>query len=326
MNILLTGGAGYIGSHTSLTLIERGHSVTVVDNLVTGSIDLVPKEVNFFKADISEIDKINNLLKNNKFDVVMHFAGLVKVEESIKYPEKYNLYNFEKAKIFFDCCLKFGLNKIIFSSTAGVYGKLKEFKKVNEKDKLEPSNPYASSKHKLEQHLLNLSREKKIKSIILRYFNVAGADKKKRSGLVVKDSNNLIKAVCEAAVKKREKVVINGNDYKTKDGTPIRDFIHVSDLAEIHLIVAEHINSNGSSGIYNCGYGLGYSVKEVLEEMEKILNHNIKKELGSRREDDIPYSVADNKKFKDKFNWIPKYNNLNYILNSALEWERKIKS
>tara|TARA_B100000965_G_C19579100_1_gene752702 strand:- start:722 stop:1699 length:978 start_codon:yes stop_codon:yes gene_type:complete len=325
MNILLTGGAGYIGSHTSLALIEKGHSVTIVDSLVTGSIDLVPKEVNFFKADISERDKINGLLKNNKFDVIMHFAGLVKVEESTKYPEKYNLYNFEKAKIFFDCCLKFGLNKIIFSSTAGVYGKIKEFKKVNEEDKLEPSNPYASSKLKLEQHLLNLSREKKIKSIILRYFNVAGADEKKRSGLVAKDSNNLIKAVCEAAVKKREKVIINGNDYETKDGTPIRDFIHVSDLAEIHLIVAEHINKNGSTGIYNCGYGSGYSVKEVVEETEKLLNHNINKELGPRRKDDIPYSVADNKKFKDKFNWIPKYNNLNYILSSALEWERKIK-
>jgi len=325
MNILLTGGAGYIGSHTSLALIEKGHSVTVVDNLVTGNVDLVPKNANFFNADISDKNKIKNLLKENKFDVVMHFAGLVKVEESLKNPDKYNLYNFEKAKIFFDYCLEFGLSKIIFSSTAGVYGKLKDFKKVNENDKLEPSNPYASSKYKLEKYLLNLSKEKKINSIILRYFNVAGADKKKRSGLIVKDSNNLIKAVCETALKKRDRIVINGDDYETKDGTPVRDFIHVSDLAEIHLIVAEHINLNGETEIYNCGYGSGYSVKEVITEMEKILKHDLKKKLGPRRKDDIPYSVANNIKFKEKFNWVPKYNNLKYILKSALEWEKKIK-
>tara|TARA_B100000427_G_scaffold298237_1_gene279111 strand:+ start:298 stop:1275 length:978 start_codon:yes stop_codon:yes gene_type:complete len=325
MNILLTGGAGYIGSHTSLCLIEKGHTVTVVDNLITGNVNLVPKKANFFNSDISDKNKIKNLLKENKFDLIMHFAGLVKVEESLKNPEKYNLYNFEKAKAFFDYCLEFGLNKIIFSSTAGVYGKIKDFKKVKENDKLEPSNPYASSKYKLEKYLLNLSKEKKIKSIILRYFNVAGADKENRSGLDVKDSNNLIKAVCETALKKRDRIVINGDDYETKDGTPVRDFIHVSDLAEIHLIVGEYMNLNGETEIYNCGYGSGYSVKEVITEMEKILKHNLKKEIGPRRKDDIPYSVANNIKFKEKFNWVPKYNNLNYILKSALEWERKIK-
>jgi UDP-glucose 4-epimerase len=324
MNILLTGGAGYIGSHTLLALVEKGHSVTTIDNLITGNKDLIPKEVNFFNSDISDKDKINFLLKKNKFDVVMHFAGLVKVEESLKYPEKYNLYNFEKAKIFFDCCFKFGIDKIIFSSTAGIYGKLKELRKVHEEDKLQPSNPYALSKYHLEKYLLNLSNQKKIKSIILRYFNVAGADQKKRSGLFKKDSNNLIKAVCEVATKKRDKIIINGNDYKTNDGTPVRDFIHVSDLAEIHLLAAENINLSGKTGIYNCGYGSGYSVKEVIQEMEKILKHDLKKELGPRRKDDIPYSVSDSKKFREKFNWRPKHNDLNYILRSALEWEKKL--
>ena len=297
MNILLTGGAGYIGSHTSLALIEKGYTVTVVDNLVTGNSSLVPKEVSFFNIDISDEKKISALLKDKKFDVVMHFAGLVKVEDSIKYPEKYDLYNFEKAKIFFNLCLEFGLNKIIFSSTAGVYGKLEKFKKVNEKDKLQPSNPYASSKFKLEKYLLELSRNKKANSIILRYFNVAGADEKKRSGLIVKNSNNLIKAVCETALNKREKIIINGDDYETKDGTPVRDYIHVSDLADIHLIAAENLNLNESTEVYNCGYGKGYSVREVIKEMENLLKNNLKKELGPRRKDDIPYSVADNKKF-----------------------------
>ncbi len=205
MNILLTGGAGYIGSHTTLALIEKGHSVTVVDNLITGNLKLVPKEANFFETDISDEIKIKSLIKENKFDIVMHFAGLVKVEESLKNPEKYNLYNFEKAKIFFKACVDLGIKKIIFSSTAGVYGKTKELKKINEDDKIHPSNPYAKSKHQLEKYLISLSKERSISSIILRYFNVAGADKKNRTGMLTQNSNNLIKVLCETAVKKKRK-------------------------------------------------------------------------------------------------------------------------
>ena len=216
------------------------------------------------------------------------------------------------------------MNKIIFSSTAGVYGKLKDNIKLNETDKLDPSNPYAETKLELEKYLLNLTDQNKIKCIILRYFNVAGADKEKRSGLMSKNSNNLIKVVCEVATKKREKIIINGNDYKTFDGTAVRDFIHVSDLADIHVIVAEHLESNKESGIYNCGYGTGYSVKQVVKTMEQILNKNLNNELGPRRDGDIPYSVANNEKFKNKFNWSPKYNNINYILSSALNWENYI--
>ena len=322
MNILLTGGAGYIGSHTSFLLIDKGHDVTIVDNLIHGSTKLIPKKANFLNADISDEKKIKELLKKKNFDLVMHFAGLVKVEESILFPEKYNHYNVDKAKTFIKSCLEFGLNKIIFSSSAGVYGNLKEMKKVNENSTLMPINPYSETKHKLEKHLLNLSNEKKIKCIILRYFNVAGADEKKRSGPIVKGSNNLIKSICEVATKKRQKIVINGNDYKTKDGTPVRDFIHVSDLAEMHFIAAENISADGNSDVYNCGYGEGYSVNQVVIEMEKILDHDLKKEIGKRRKGDIPYSVADISKFKKKFNWNPKYNNLNYILKSALEWEK----
>ena len=325
MNILLTGGAGYIGSHTTLALIEKGHTVTVIDNLITGSLKLVPNGVKFLKADISDEIKVKPLLKENKFDVVMHFAGLVRVEESLKNPEKYNLYNFEKAKVFFNLCINSGLKKIIFSSTAGVYGKIKERKKITEEDELHPSNPYSKSKHELEKYLTALTKEKDVFSVILRYFNVAGADKKNRSGFLSQNSNNLIKVVCETAAKKREKIIINGNDYKTKDGTPVRDFIHVSDLADIHLVVAEHLKKDNHTGIYNCGYGIGYTVGEVISEMEKVLQTNLKKEYGPRRKDDIPYSVADNKKFHEKFNWTPKYNDLNYILKSALEWEKKIK-
>ena len=324
MNILLTGGAGYIGSHTAFSLIDNNHKVTIVDNLITGSHKLIPQKANFINTDIDNKAVVSDLLKNNSFDLVMHFAGLVKVDESLRFPEKYNLYNFKKPKIFFDLCLENGLNKIIFSSTAAVYGKSSKQNKLDENSQLNPSNPYAKSKNDLEKYLVTLSMKNKIKCVILRYFNVAGADSKKRSGLLTKNSNNLIKVVCEVATEKRKKLLINGKDYDTKDGTPIRDFIHVSDLVDMHLIASEYLNKNEKSDIFNCGYGNGYSVKEVVEEMEKILKHDLNHEFGPRREGDIPYSVADSNKFKSKFNWMPKYNNLNQILHSALEWEKII--
>ena len=325
MNILITGGAGYIGSHTALQLIDKEHKVTIIDNLINGSTKLIPYNADFLKADISDKKLVKELLKKNNFDLVMHFAGLVKVEESIKYPEKYKLNNVDKTKKFFNLCLDSGLNNIIFSSTAGIYGKVLKNNEVNEMDKLDPSNPYTSSKLSIEKFLLELSSRDKINFIILRYFNVAGADEKKRSGLVSKNSNNLIKVICEVASGKKEKIIINGEDYDTRDGSTVRDFIHVSDLAEIHINVAEYLKNGGSSEIYNCGYGQGYSVKEVVAEMEKIINRKLKVEIGPRRESDIPYSVANSDKFKKKFNWKPKYNNLNYILKTALNWEKLFK-
>tara|TARA_B100000965_G_C19588266_1_gene756815 strand:- start:512 stop:1486 length:975 start_codon:yes stop_codon:yes gene_type:complete len=321
MNILVTGGAGYIGSNTSHLLIDKGHEVTIVDNLIQGDEKLVPKKANFIKADISDENKIKKILQN-KFDLVMHFAGLVKVEESILHPKKYQEYNFEKAKIFLNLCLESDLNKLIFSSSAGVYGQTKEIKKINENDNLNPLNPYAETKYKFERYLLDLVEKKKLQCTILRYFNVAGADEKRRTGLISKGSNNLIKAACEVATKKRKKFIINGDDYGTKDGTPIRDFIHVTDLAEMHFIAAENLLIEQKSEIYNCGYGEGFSVKQVINEIEKILERDLNKEIGSRRAGDIEYSVADVTKFKKKFKWQPKYNNLTLILKSALEWEK----
>ena len=324
MKILLTGGAGYIGSNTALSLLENGHSVSVVDSLVTGTKKLIPPQADYYKCDIADVKSINEILKKNVFDIVMHFAGLTKVDESVKNPEKYMFNNYEKSKMFLNCCFENNLKKIIFSSTAGVYGDVSS-KNLKETDNLKPINPYAISKSKIEDFLVESSQTKNIYYTILRYFNVAGADKKNRTGLIAQNSNNLIKVICEVALEKREKITINGNDYKTKDGTPIRDFIHVEDLSDMHLNVAEKLKNNNQTSIYNCGYGTGYSVGEVINEMEKILKRNLKKEYGPRRKNDIPYSVADNKKFQKKFNWMPKYNDLSYILKSALEWEKKIK-
>tara|TARA_Y100001970_G_scaffold290751_1_gene425589 strand:+ start:39 stop:1010 length:972 start_codon:yes stop_codon:yes gene_type:complete len=321
MKILLTGGAGYIGSHTTLSLIESGHSVVVIDNLITGTKKLIPSIAEHHQCDIADEKSVSKIIKKNKFDVVMHFAGLTRVDESVKNPEKYQFHNFEKSKSFFKCCIENNLRKIIFSSTAGVYGNSNS-EYVKETDELKPLNPYAESKHQIEKYLVEKSKTEKVQYIILRYFNVAGADKNKRSGLISNSSTNLIKVVCETAIKKRNKIIINGNDYETKDGTAIRDFIHVSDIANIHNIAADYIFKNMDSDFYNCGYGQGYSVKEVIGEMENIIDKKLKVEIGPRREKDIAISIANCDKFKKKFNWKPKFNNLNYILKTALDWEK----
>jgi UDP-glucose 4-epimerase len=254
----------------------------------------------------------------------MHFAGLIRVDESVKEPEKYNEFNFEKAKKFLNICFKNKLFKIIFSSTASVYGNSKK-QKVLETDPLDPLNPYAISKLKLENFIISKSKELKISYIILRYFNVAGADERLRSGLISKFSSHLIKRACEVAVGKREKLIINGNDYNTLDGTPVRDYIHITDLADIHYISAKHLMENGKSEIFNCGYGKGYSVKEVLESFSKVLGKKINFEIGPRRDGDSEMVVANSDKFNKFFNWKPKFNDIKFILKTAIDWEKKIK-
>ena len=324
MNILLTGGAGYIGSHTALSLIEKGNSVSIIDNLTTGDKKLIPNKAKYYKCDIADQKLIQKIINDNNFNLVIHFAGLTRVDESVRYPDKYNYNNFEKSKIFFESCINNKIKNIIFSSTASVYGDNKS-SYIKETETLNPMNPYAKSKLKIEEYLIQKAKEKKISYIILRYFNVAGADIKNRSGLISKNSSNLVKVLCEVATKKRDKITINGNDYKTKDGTAIRDFIHVSDIADMHYVVAKFMLKETFSDVYNCGYGSGYSVKEVIKEMEKILTKKLKVDIGPRRENDIPISIANADKFKKKFNWKPKFNNLNYILTTALDWEKKLK-
>ena len=322
MNILITGGAGYIGSHTANIFLDFGHSVTIIDNLINGHTSLIPKKAKFLNSDIADKKKVSLLLEKNKFDVVVHFAGFTRVAESVREPNKYYDNNFEKPKLFFDYCMKYDLKKIIFSSTGSIYGNIDK-KNILETDKPNPINPYSESKHKLEKYLIQLSNEGKINAIILRYFNVSGADEKMRSGLM-SNPDNLIKAICEVATMKRDKLIVNGNNYNTKDGTAVRDFIHVSDLAEMHLIAAKDLMNKPVTDVFNCGYGRGYSVQDIVDTMSKILKKKINFEYGPRREGDAEYSVANNEKFVRKFNWKPKYNNLEYILKTALSWERNI--
>ena len=322
-NILLTGGAGYIGSHVAHLLIDKGYAVTVIDSLITGNKYLVPKKAKLEICDIAEIDKISKIIKDNKFDLVMHFAGLIRVDESITHPEKYNNYNYEKAKIFLDTCLDNDLNKIIFSSTASVYGDTTK-DNVSEKDMLNPLNPYAQSKLKFENYIIDKSKGGSLKYIILRYFNVAGAEDKLRTGLIAKSSTNLIKVICEVATKKKDTLIINGNDYDTLDGTPIRDFIHVSDLAEMHYLSGKYLTKDKKSEIFNCGYGKGFSIMEVVNNMNKILQRTLPTIIGKRRDKDIKSSIANVQKFKDCFDWEPKFNDLKYILKTSYEWEKKL--
>jgi len=323
-NILLTGGAGYIGSHVTNLLIDQGYNVTIIDNLITGNKILINPKAKFVNCDIADTKNISEVLINNKFDIVMHFAGLIRVDESVKEPEKYNEFNFEKAKIFLDVCFENGLKKIIFSSTASVYGNPNK-KNVSENDALNPLNPYAETKLKLENFLINKSKSEDISYIILRYFNVAGADEKLRSGLISKYSTHLIKIASEVAVGKRNEVIINGNDYDTTDGTPIRDYIHVSDLADIHLVSARYLLEKKESNIFNCGYGIGYSVKEIIDTYNQILIKKIKTKIGPRRMGDSKMIVADPNKFNKTLNWKPKFDKLDYILKTAYEWEKKLK-
>ena len=322
--ILLTGGAGYIGSHVCNLLLDKGFEVTVVDSLVTGDEKLIPRKAKFVNCDISDEKKINSLLQTDKFFLVMHFAGLIRVDESIKYPKKYFEYNFEKAKIFLKLCIENNLKKIIFSSTAAIYGN-PDVSNVQEDTSPNPLNPYSESKLKFENFLLEESKTNDLNYIILRYFNVAGADEKLRSGLISKVSTHLIKVACEVATGKRENLVINGDDYDTYDGTPIRDYIHISDLADIHYVTCKYLIENNDSHIFNCGYGKGYSVKEVIDTFNEILDKKISFKIGPRRVGDSKMIVANTSKFNNFFLWKPKFNNLKYILKTAYEWEKKIK-
>ena len=321
--ILVTGGAGYIGSHVCHLLIDQGHEVTCIDSLITGNKELLPNSVKLEVFDIAEKEKVKNLIQENNFDLVMHFAGLIRVDESVEQPERYREFNYSKAKIFFETCFENGLKKVIFSSTAAVYGNPPSHK-VKETDLTNPLNPYASSKLELENFIKKTSKQYNSNYIILRYFNVAGADEKMRTGLISKVSSHLIKVACEVVVGKRDKLIINGDDYATPDGTAIRDYIHVSDLSEIHLISANHLINGGESDLFNCGYGNGFSIKEVVNELNKIINSNLKTSIGPRRPGDSQLIVSNVEKFMKYFSWKPKHNSLNYILKTAVSWEKKL--
>ncbi len=320
MNILLSGGAGYIGSVTANLFIDKGHKVTIIDNLIRGDKRNIPKKAKFIKTNFSNKKKISNLLKKNKFDVLLHFAAYIDVEESVKFPKKYINNNYVKAKKFFDVCCKNGIKNLILSSTAAVYGNSnKAF--CSENTLLKPQSPYAYSKLKCENFL---KKKSKFKYVILRYFNVAGADLKLRNGLISKKkSTHLIKKICENYLKKKP-IKIYGTDYPTKDGTPERDYIHVADLAYAHYQSALYLLKKKKSVILNCGYGKSFSVLEIVKKFNLINKNKIKISFGNRRKGDVIKLVASASKIKKILKWKPRYNSINKILMSSLNWEKKL--
>ena len=322
MKILLTGGAGYIGSHVLLSIAENNHDVTVIDDLSTGNKDLIPKNIKLINTNINNTEEIANVLKNEKFDLLMHFAGFIKVEESVNNPDKYFKNNTDNAITLFETCYKNNLRNIIFSSTAAAYGNPANSNSITENEDLNPLNPYGQSKVNTEKYLID--NKDKFNSIILRYFNVAGADPNLRSGLISNEPTHLIKIISEVAIGKREKILIFGNDYNTADGTSIRDYIHVSDLADIHLEAAKYLLTNKISNVFNCGYGEGYSVLDVINTANKITGNKIKFAYDKKRPGDSEKLISNVEKLHQNINWKPKYNNLDFIIQTAIDWEKKI--
>lgn len=323
MKILVTGGAGYIGSHVVKALGEQGYEVAVYDNLSTGNRWAVLFG-ELFEGDLADKEALRKVVRSFKPDAVMHFAAYIQVDESVREPLKYYRNNTVNTINLLETLVEEGVRKFIFSSTAATYG-IPEKIPVTEDTTQKPINPYGASKLAVEGVLRDLATAKIMDYVALRYFNVAGADGKCRIGQAYKYATHLITRALKTAKGEFKKLVIFGTDYPTKDGTCIRDYIHVDDLADAHLVALDYILNDGKSDVFNCGYGYGFSVREVISEVKKVTGIDFTVEEGERREGDPPILVADNRKIKEKLGWEPKYNDLDYIIKTAWEWEKKLK-
>ncbi|MDA8239933.1 MAG: UDP-glucose 4-epimerase GalE [Nitrospiraceae bacterium] len=323
MKILVTGGAGYIGSHMVRTLGEKGHEVVVYDNLSTGHRESVLYG-RLVVGDTADAAALDRLFGAEGFDAVAHFAASIVVEESVREPLKYYRNNFCNALNLIKACLEHRVDKFIFSSTAAVYGIPSE-NPVTEKSALSPINPYGASKAMVEQALRDVSGVSSLRYVALRYFNVAGADALSRIGQKYKDATHLITLSLKTALGLRPQLSIFGTDYDTPDGTCIRDYIHVDDLIDAHVLALGHLASGGGSKVYNCGYGSGYSVKEVVGAVRRVTGIDFRAAETGRREGDPPALVADSALIKKELGWKPSRNDLDFIIRTAWEWEKKLQ-
>lgn len=318
--ILVTGGAGYIGSHIVKQLGERGHNVVILDNLSTGHKEAITYGT-LEVGDLSDHAFVDGVMKKHKPVAVMHFAGSIVVPESVENPIKYYQNNTENSLHLVRLCLENNINKFIFSSTAAVYGNLQE-KEAKEETQTNPESPYGKSKLMTEWMLEDTSfAHPDFRYIALRYFNVSGADLEGRIGQSFPKATHLIKVNCEAAAGKREKTFIFGTDFETPDGTGIRDYIHVVDLASAHLEALDILLKGGESKVYNCGYGKGLSVREVVRAVKEITGKDFVVEEGPRRAGDPAVIVSNVDKILKETNWRPKYNDLTTIITTAYNWE-----
>jgi UDP-glucose 4-epimerase len=324
MKLLVTGGAGYIGSHMVRSLGERGHDVVVYDNLSTGHRDSVLYG-RLVVGDTCDLAALKSLFRAEAFDAVIHFAACIVVEESVKDPVKYYRNNFANTLNLLEVCVTHGVDKFIFSSTAAVYGIPPEVP-VREDAPVHPINPYGSSKAMVEQALKDVSAISRLRYVALRYFNVAGADPLMRIGQRYENPTHLITLSLKTALGLRDHLDIFGTDYDTPDGTCIRDFIHVDDLIDAHSLALDHLQAGGGNKVYNCGYGSGYSVKEVVNQVKKAAGVDFRVIETGRREGDPPSLVADSSLIKKELGWKPAHNDLEYIIKTSWEWEKKLNS
>ena len=324
-SVLVTGGCGYIGSHVTRMLSEQGYRVVVYDNLSTGFRSSLIHNEALIVADLADINALDRTFSEYNVRHVLHFAASIVVPESVEKPLLYYRNNTVNTINLLDVCAKHKVRSVMFSSTAAVYGETTQAM-VDENTPTQPSNPYARSKLMDEEILRDVNIAfPDLHFVILRYFNVAGADPLARIGQRSPNATHLIKVACETALGKREKMLLYGSDYPTRDGTCIRDYIHIEDLASAHLLALRYLMDRGESVTLNCGYGHGYTVKEVLKTTGEVHGTPIPHDIVGRRQGDVSALVADSRKLAKLFNWVPQYADLRKIVSSAYEWEKKVQ-
>lgn len=320
MSVLVTGGAGYIGSHMVLELLDNGEQAVVVDNLSTGFRRTVPDGAVFAELAADEQERVAALIREHNIDAIIHFAGSIVVPESIRDPLGYYRNNTVASRALIECAVAEGVKHFIFSSTAAVYGMPAE-NPVSEDAACEPISPYGSSKRMTEIMLRDAARAHDLSYVALRYFNVAGADPKGRSGQSTPEATHLIKVACQTALGKRPRLEIYGTDYPTPDGTCIRDYIHVTDLVRAHTAALSWLRGGGDSRVLNCGYGRGASVLEVIEAVRKAAGNDFEVRMTDRRPGDPAALVAGADRIRETFGWRPAFDDLDTIVAHALAWE-----
>jgi UDP-glucose 4-epimerase len=322
--VLVTGGAGYIGSHAVLALRDAGWSVTVIDNLTTGFRFAVPDDVTLYEGDIADAELLARIFAEQNIGAVMHFAGSIVVPESVENPLKYYRNNTANSRVLIEAAVAAGVPHFIFSSTAATYG-VPETSPIGEDSPKSPINPYGWSKLMTEQMLADTAAAHPVNYCVLRYFNVAGADPAARSGQSTAGATHLIKVACEAATGKRSHVSVFGTDYDTADGTGVRDYIHVSDLAAAHVLALEALIAEPMRSLtMNCGYGRGFSVLEVLDAVDRVTNLTVTRQIEPRRAGDPGALVSDPSRIRATLPWQPQHADLDTIIAHALQWERRL--
>ena len=321
MRILVLGGAGYIGSHTALELVKAGNEVVIADNLVTGYRKAIPEGAKFYEGDLRDSDFLDNLFHQEKIDAVIHFAAYSLVGESVTNPLKYYDNNLYGTKVLLEAMVKNNVDKIVFSSTAATYGEPENIP-ILESDRTCPTNPYGETKLAMEKMFKWTAEAHGLRYVSLRYFNACGADESGTIGEAHNPESHLIPLILQVPNGKRETISIYGTDYDTPDGTCIRDYIHVTDLAQAHILAVQYLNNGSESDIFNLGNGVGYSVREVIETARKVTGHPIPATETSRRAGDPARLVASSEKAKSVLGWKPVHDSLEEIIASAWNWHK----